>query len=57
MYDDVLYIRAFNCCQAESGCPALLAYKNGELIGNFIRMSDDLSEDFFATDVESFLLE
>ncbi|KAL5014167.1 hypothetical protein ScPMuIL_008437 [Solemya velum] len=42
---------------AATGVPALLIYKNGELIGNFIRLSDDLGDDFFATDLESFLQE
>ncbi|XP_067003543.2 phosducin-like protein [Anabrus simplex] len=40
-----------------SGVPALLVYKNGQLVGNFIRMSQELGDDFFAEDVESFLLE
>lgn len=41
-----------------AGIPALLVYKGGNLIGNFIRMSDDLGgDDFFASDVESFLIE
>ena len=43
--------------QAATGVPALLIYKNKELIGNFIRLSDEFGTDFFATDVESFLHE
>lgn len=40
------------------GIPALLIYKAGNLIGNFVRVSDDLGgDDFFASDVESFLIE
>ncbi|XP_074644738.1 phosducin-like protein [Tubulanus polymorphus] len=39
------------------GVPALLIYKGGELIGNFVRVSDDLGDDFFATDVQSYLIE
>lgn len=40
------------------GVPALLVYKAGALIGNFVRVSDDLGgEDFYASDVESFLIE
>ena len=39
------------------GVPALLVYKNGEIVGNFIRLSDEFGEDFYATDVESFLQE
>ncbi|XP_075690344.1 phosducin-like protein [Rhinoderma darwinii] len=37
--------------------PALLAYKAGELIGNFVRITDQLGEDFFAVDLEAFLRE
>ena len=47
----------FLCFQSLSGVPALLVYQKGELIGNFIRLSDELGDDFFATDVESFLVE
>lgn len=42
---------------AEGGLPALLVYKGGQLIGNFVRVSDQLGDDFFAMDVESFLQE
>ncbi|XP_029930153.1 phosducin a [Myripristis murdjan] len=37
--------------------PALLVYKAGELLGNFLSVTKHLSEDFFATDVEAFLNE
>ncbi|XP_064605623.1 phosducin-like protein [Liolophura sinensis] len=40
---------------ALSGVPALLVYKNKELIGNFIRLSDEFGTDIYASDVESFL--
>lgn len=40
-----------------NGVPALLIYKGGDIIGNFIRLSDEFGEDFYATDVESFLQE
>ncbi|XP_064487148.1 phosducin-like protein [Ornithodoros turicata] len=40
-----------------SGVPALLVYKDGSLIGNFVRLTDEFGEDFFAVDVESFLIE
>lgn len=39
------------------GVPALLVYKSGEIVGNFIRLTDEFGEDFYATDVESFLQE
>ncbi|XP_063707202.1 phosducin-like protein [Culicoides brevitarsis] len=41
----------------QHGLPALLVYKNGQIIGNFIRISDELGEDFCSSDVESFLAE
>lgn len=36
--------------------PAILVYKNNEVVGNFVRVSDVLGEDFYANDVEAFLL-
>ncbi|XP_064632942.1 phosducin-like protein [Lineus longissimus] len=39
------------------GVPALLVYKSGELIGNFVRISNELGDDFFANEVEGYLLE
>lgn len=35
--------------------PTLLVYKAGELIGNFLACTQHLNEEFFATDVETFL--
>lgn len=40
-----------------SALPALLVYKGGELVGNFVRVTDQLGEDFFAVDLEAFLQE
>jgi hypothetical protein len=37
--------------------PTLLIYKNGQIIGNFIRLGDELGDEFFASDVENFLIE
>ncbi|KAM3603995.1 uncharacterized protein V6R79_004998 [Siganus canaliculatus] len=37
--------------------PALLVYKAGELLGNFLSITKRFPEDFFATDVEAFLNE
>ncbi|XP_012877237.1 PREDICTED: phosducin [Dipodomys ordii] len=37
--------------------PTLLVYKGGELISNFISVAEQLSEEFFSGDVESFLNE
>ncbi|KAH0615602.1 hypothetical protein JD844_005056 [Phrynosoma platyrhinos] len=42
---------------ATSALPALLVYKGGELVGNFVRITDQLGEDFFAGDLEAFLQE
>lgn len=39
------------------GLPALLAYKGGQLIGNFVRITDDLGTDFVSEEVEAFLIE
>lgn len=41
----------------DSALPALLVYKAGDLIGNFVRLTDQLGEDFFAVDVEALLQE
>ncbi|KAA0719102.1 phosducin [Triplophysa tibetana] len=37
--------------------PTLLVYKAGELLGNFLCVTKHMNEEFFATDVESFLNE
>ncbi|TNN58152.1 phosducin [Liparis tanakae] len=37
--------------------PALLVYKAGELLGNFLAVTKHFNKDFFATDVEGFLNE
>eukprot|EP00112_Aurelia_sp_Birch-Aquarium-sp1_P015183 Seg3344.1 transcript_id=Seg3344.1/GoldUCD/mRNA.D3Y31 product="Phosducin-like protein" protein_id=Seg3344.1/GoldUCD/D3Y31 len=37
--------------------PTLQVYKNGILIGNHIRMGDHFDKDFYAADVENFLIE
>ncbi|KAK2843971.1 hypothetical protein Q5P01_010630 [Channa striata] len=37
--------------------PALLVYKAGELLGNFLSVTKHFTEEFFATDVEAFLNE
>ncbi|XP_060520221.1 phosducin-like protein [Cylas formicarius] len=39
------------------GVPALLVYKGGHLIGNFVRLSDDLGSEFQPEDVQGFLVE
>lgn len=41
----------------QNALPALLVYKSGELIGNFVRITDQLGDDFFAVDLEAFLHE
>ncbi|XP_018323627.1 phosducin-like protein [Agrilus planipennis] len=40
-----------------SGVPALLIYKNGILIGNFVRLSYEFGDSFYAEDVQGFLIE
>lgn len=39
------------------GVPALLVYKEGAVIGNFIRVTDELGDEFYDSDVENFLIE
>ncbi|OQR80275.1 phosducin protein-like [Tropilaelaps mercedesae] len=39
------------------GVPALVIYRGGNLIGNFVRLSDEFGDDFDSIDVESFLVE
>uniref|UniRef100_A0A2A4J3S7 Phosducin domain-containing protein n=1 Tax=Heliothis virescens TaxID=7102 RepID=A0A2A4J3S7_HELVI len=39
------------------GVPALLVYKGGQIIGNFVQLATELGNDFFAVDVERFLIE
>lgn len=39
------------------GVPALLVYKAGQVIGNFVHVTDYLGVDFYASDVETFLIE
>ncbi|PBC29590.1 Phosducin protein [Apis cerana cerana] len=41
----------------KEGVPALLVYKAGQIIGNFVHITDYLGEDFYASDVENFLIE
>ncbi|XP_056393930.1 phosducin-like protein isoform X1 [Hyla sarda] len=41
----------------KNALPALLVYKSGELVGNFVRITDQLGDDFFAVDLEAFLHE
>ncbi|XP_059050736.1 phosducin-like protein [Achroia grisella] len=39
------------------GTPALLVYKAGQVIGNFVQLATELGNDFFATDIERYLIE
>ncbi|KAK9502799.1 hypothetical protein O3M35_011504 [Rhynocoris fuscipes] len=39
------------------GVPALLVYKEGQIIGNFVRVTDELGDEFYEGDVENFLVE
>lgn len=41
----------------ENGLPSIIVYKDNMVIGNFVRISDTLGEDFFAPEFEAFLLE
>lgn len=39
------------------GVPALLVYKGGQVVGNFVRVTDELGDEFYVGDVENFLIE
>ncbi|KAM5146396.1 phosducin-like protein isoform 1-T2 [Mantella aurantiaca] len=41
----------------EKALPALLVYRAGLLMGNFVRITDQLGDDFFAVDLEAYLHE
>lgn len=41
----------------DNGVPALLVYKAGNLIGNFVRITDELGNDFVPEDVQGYLVE
>ncbi|XKL69493.1 hypothetical protein PGB90_007262 [Kerria lacca] len=40
-----------------SGVPAFLVYKDKQIIGNFIRLTDEFGDDFCESDIENFLIE
>ncbi|CAL8108798.1 unnamed protein product [Orchesella dallaii] len=42
---------------AKKGVPALLVYKHGALIGNFVQLKEEFGEEYYETDVENFLIE
>lgn len=62
-YTHVRFCKMLSCVAGLSmtfksnGVPALLVYKAGNMIGNFVRVTDDLSDEFNSSDVESFLIE
>ena len=35
----------------------MLVYRSGELVANFVRLTDTLGDDFYASDLEGFLIE
>ena len=43
--------------KALGGLPAILVYKKGEVIGNFVRLTDEFGDDMYPADVECFLIE
>lgn len=50
---DVFIINRFKM----DGVPALLVYKGGQVIGNFVRVTNELGDEFYEGDVENFLIE
>ncbi|KAI5717962.1 phosducin-like protein [Diaphorina citri] len=47
----------FSATFKTSGLPAMLAYRGGEVVGNFVRLGEELGEGYFVEDVEAFLVE
>ena len=43
--------------QIKNGLPAVLVYRKGELLGNLLRVTDHLGQEFTEGDVEGFLQE
>jgi len=41
----------------DSGVPAIQGWREGELLGSLVRITDHLGEDFFMSDLESYLIE
>ena len=41
----------------EKGCPAILVYKKGSLIGSFVTVTNEFGSRFDVDDVESFLID
>ncbi|CAH0388569.1 unnamed protein product [Bemisia tabaci] len=41
----------------KEGVPALLVYKGGQLIGNFVSVGNELGDEFYSGDIENFLIE
>jgi hypothetical protein len=39
------------------GIPALLVYRGGDLIGNFVRLKEEFGHEFYPGDVENYLIE
>jgi len=41
----------------ENGLPAILVYKSGILIGNFVQITKEMGDDIFPSDLENYLIE
>nr|CAI5860748.1 unnamed protein product [Callosobruchus analis] len=63
VYENVKFCRMPSTCAGVSrefkkeGLPALLVYKGGNLVGNFVRLTDDLGNDFSVEEVQIYLVE
>lgn len=53
----VNFVKPVPFLQCRNGLPAILVYKGGQLVGNFIKVTDQLGHDFYAVEVEGFLQE
>lgn len=57
MFIEMLLPIFFFNFQQDKGLPALLVYKDGDLIGNNLNVTDSVGTDFTETDIEEFLLQ
>lgn len=62
-YNNVKFCAILGSCAGISqkfktdGVPALLVYKSGNMVGNFVRVSNELGSDFVYEDVQGYLVE
>ncbi|CAF0747205.1 unnamed protein product [Didymodactylos carnosus] len=40
-----------------TGCPAILVYREGKILGNFVSLTNEFGDEFYPSDIENLLLE